>query len=240
MQLLLFDDLINKETANKRLQRYVSRGLQFLTISEVSIILDLTLSQIRNAIYLYRLDALLISGVYRIPFFSVEEYIKDKNAITRQFFSYKKYIEEHEIDGILEYHSLIAYGLEKENAIKILKAKNEYITDEIIQDIDKYIPEEKTEAVAEVNIIDWYDLKRLELPYKVSLSNLSNLLRIPLKSILDDLEVDKKCCSIDWPEVYDLLVSKEIVNLPVEYRAKRNYLNENINNDDNYRQMELF
>jgi hypothetical protein len=240
LQLLLFDDCVNKETANKRLQRYVASGLKFLNIAEVSSILDLTFSQVRNAIYLYRLDALLIGGVYRIPWFSITKYINEKSEITRQFFAYKRYIEEHEIDGILEYHRLINTGTSKEKATEVIKSKNKYISDEILQDIDNLDIFENKETIEDPRLIDWYELNRLNIPFKISIATLSELLRIPLKSLIEDTKIDLDCCVIEWPEVYDLLIAKEMINLPVEYRSRKYSLNEESEDQEAYKQLKLF
>ncbi|MGD1818236.1 MAG: hypothetical protein ACPKNR_14535 [Pleomorphochaeta sp.] len=239
MQLLLFDDHVNFETANKRLQLYVDNGLKFLTIPEVSSIIGLTSSQVRNAIYLCRLDAILIGGVYRIPWFSVIEYIRQKYEISKQFFAYKRYIEEHEIKGVVKYHLLLSKGISKKKAKEMLKAKNRYISDEVIQDIDNFKFEELKEDLKEEDMIDWYDLKRLNLPYRISTTYLANLLRIPLKFLIADSDIDINYFILEWPEVYDLLISKEIVNLPADYRENIKNLYEETEEDD-YKQLELF
>lgn len=239
MQLLLFEEPKNNQTANKKLQLYVATGIQLLSIQEVSDILDLTLSQVRNAIYLYRIDALLIGGYYRIPWFSVLEYIQNKEEITDQFFAYKRYVDNHEIKGVLDYHISLLAGQDKAEAVAILKAKNQYISDKIIEDIDNFEFEEKSEELNEKDIIDWYNLYRLELPIKISLSILSDVLRISLKSLQEDFMLNDSFKELEWLEIYDLLVAREVINLPVNYRTEMNSNNQEEIIED-FIQLELF
>ena len=76
------------------LHRRASDGKLFYKTREVAQLLHLSGYQIYYAIVRYRLDALQVCGVYRIPWFSIIDWIRDHKRIEHQFWAFQAYVEQ--------------------------------------------------------------------------------------------------------------------------------------------------
>jgi len=74
-------------------------GKLFWTPREVSRLMDLSGYQTYWLIWQCRLDALSICGEYRIPWFSILDYLADRKKIKRQFWAYKNLLTNKDTDG---------------------------------------------------------------------------------------------------------------------------------------------
>lgn len=70
----------------------------FWTPKEVSRLLELSGYQTYWLIWRCRLDAISICGEYRIPWFSIIDYLSDRKKIKRQFWAYKALLTEKDTD----------------------------------------------------------------------------------------------------------------------------------------------
>ncbi|MGD1834043.1 MAG: hypothetical protein ACPKOP_11920 [Sphaerochaetaceae bacterium] len=70
----------------------------FWTPKEASRLLELSGYQTYWLIWRCRLDALSICGEYRIPWFSIIDYLEDRKKIKRQFWAYKNLLTDKETD----------------------------------------------------------------------------------------------------------------------------------------------
>ena len=76
-----------EDAALRRITEASRLGVQFMyTIKETCGILGISRDSMDYLIHTYRLDALAIGTIYRIPWYSLAEYILDKNDDTAEVF----------------------------------------------------------------------------------------------------------------------------------------------------------
>ncbi len=66
----------------------------FWTPREVSRLLDLSKYQVYWLIWRFRLDAVYVCGVYRVPWFSIIDYMNDRKVIKRQYWAFRSIANE--------------------------------------------------------------------------------------------------------------------------------------------------
>lgn len=197
LQQELFPDLHPSLTLKSLLQQRAADGKLFYKLKEVARMFRLSGFQVHWAIKLCRLDALFVCGEYRIPWFSILDWVEDHHRIKRQFWVFRACVNGH-------------------------------VKDDIHVSENSSIEEESPE--------DYYFLQDLHLPASMSVYELSLILEVPYLALQQEMHVSGQ---ITWPEVYDYLVEREVVNLPVFERkgtVKEMYLEK----ADDYQQLSLF
>lgn len=193
------------------LQKAARNGRLFYTIRQVSKMLGISGFRVYYLVYNYRLDALLVGGEYRIPYSAILGYLSDRCMITRQYFDYLAWIEEREIKGVLPYITgdskdlpRLQEGLPVDNGLA-RKMRT------------RILPNPALLATAEDDPVDWYDLADLGLPHRAKLATWASILQTTVSALTGDSDWHEDSM-VDYPEMYDWMVDREVVNLPVPYR----------------------
>lgn len=75
------------ESINERLERAAGCGRLFYSVSQAAELLEISVFMARYRIEMYRLDALLINGQYRIPYTAIIDSINSSKLIANQWYS---------------------------------------------------------------------------------------------------------------------------------------------------------
>jgi hypothetical protein len=170
-------------------------GILFYSISQVSSLTKKTPYEIRYAVTTtYHLDALKLGEEYRVPFSAVLDYL-DYLEIERGLDAASK---EKDLDPA---RTALLLFLARKPAGKKPKGTKPY----------DLMPGKEEE-----NPVDWYMLQRLPLPFSTSAIEWANILGVPGFLIEEVFNVSWKD-PIQWPEMYDWLISCEVINLPVPF-----------------------
>jgi hypothetical protein len=162
----------------------------FFFVREAAQILTLTEAQVRWAIRWYRLDSLLVGNQYRIPRSALARFWRCRRAITRQRIGYDLCIKRQEL-----------LAPDPKPPIRSVLARDVFGSDD------------RPEA-QEPDMMDWYDLWELPFPYEATAADWGRLLRSPTACIVQDAGATAQDV-LRWPEIYDWMISREMVNLPV-------------------------
>jgi excisionase family DNA binding protein len=207
-QLDLFN--INISTAVV-LQKAASNGRLFYTIRQVAKMLGISGFRVYYLVYNYRLDALMVGGEYRIPYTAILDYLSDRCMITRQFFDYLAWIETREISGALPFIS-------GESSVLPRLPEGLLVSTGLARRIrNRILPDPESLATAEDNPIDWYDLADLGLPQCARVATWAGIMQTTVGAIISDSDWYEDS-RVDYPEMYDWMVEREVVNLPIPYR----------------------
>lgn len=193
------------------LQRAAQNGRLFYTIKQVSKMLGISGFRVYYLVYNYRLDALLIGGEYRIPYTAILDYLSDHSMITRQYFNYLSWTEAREVRGVLPFitgESSDLPRLQEGMAVGPALARRIML---------RNLPNPSSLAVEEEAPIDWYGLSDLKLPQCASVSAWACLLETSVDVLIAD-GTWRDDSLVEYPDMHDWLVDREVVNLPVPYR----------------------
>lgn len=164
-------------------------------------------------VYYYRLDALVVAGEYRIPFTAIIDYLSDRQQIVQQFRDYLAFVSERTVTGVLPFIADPTAPLPK-----------------LPEDVS--VPEELAEAilsrswadlsdggteVSEATLVDWYGLPDLRLPHRASVRTWAELLGVHSWALSADTGWSEAQV-VEWPEMYDWMIARQVANLPVPYR----------------------
>lgn len=211
----MIDDLFSYHISlDEVLANYQSNGKYFLSVAQAAKCLGLTTAEARYAILFYRLDALLITGEYRIHL----NWVKDFSAIPQNaFLDFYNQIAEVEIEGI---HDLLFKG-KVQPLIKSLDNTG-YPVSDVIELLHKdHQFKYETMAADEPEVQDWYDLNALfDWPDSAPVSQWAALLSVNSNQLALELN-SSKTSAIGWPEIYDFLVEHEVVNLPCPFLVRK-------------------
>lgn len=159
---MLFD--IEDDALDATLRRKAEEGILFYSVTQTKRLLDISESQVRYVIETYRLDALFLSGEYRIPYTAILDF-----ACSGWLEVSIEYLNAHkavDIEGVYDLNfngntghivrSLKSFHRPLE-AIPLLLDKNcRYRYDELPGD--------------ELCVQDWYGLDELNLPMEETVS----------------------------------------------------------------------
>lgn len=95
LQQELFPDLHPSLNLKSLLQQRAADGKLFYKLKEVARMFRLSGFQVHWAIKLCRLDALFVCGEYRIPWFSILDWVEDHWQIKRQFWTFQAIVNAH-------------------------------------------------------------------------------------------------------------------------------------------------
>lgn len=209
MQLDLFKT--TKISLAVALQRAASNGRLFYTIRQVANLLGISGFRVYYLVYNYRLDALLVAGEYRIPFTAVIDYLHDRFKITRQYFDYLAYTDRRTISGVLPFLA------DPDKASLPTLPEGVAITPDLaMQLLQRNWPSLDADT-QEAAPIDWYGLEDLRLPMKAPLPCWASILATSVSAFVADSEW-REDEIITWWDMYDWMIEREVVNLPVPYR----------------------
>lgn len=178
------------ETVEERISAALAGPHMFFFVREAAETLMLSVPQIRWAIRRYRLDSLLIGNQHRIPRSAIVRFWECRREIKRQEIGYLIYAKRQE---------LLAPEPRPRIGSSLTSAA--------------FRSDDCTAAIEDVPM-DWYDLGSLPLPDVATTEEWGRLLRSPAHYLVRDLGVSRKD-PVDWPTIYDWLISREMVNLPV-------------------------
>lgn len=200
---------------NNSLASYEAGGRFFLKIAEVSFILNKTEYEIRYAIQLYRIDALLVADCYRIPTSAIRTFILDD--FQEAYYAFLNIMKNWELSGVyaLNFEKRISPVME---SLQQKSHKPETVLDLLNKDKKRnYYDLDYCE-----DIDDWYDLPNLlKWPEKAMIGDWANILRISSEILAHDMEVIDIFKPIEWPDIYDYLIAREMINLPIPYKPER-------------------
>lgn len=208
MQLDLFKS--NKAPMATMLQRAASNGRLFYTVRQTAEMLHLSGFRVYYLVYNYRLDALWIAGEYRIPFTAIIDYVADRSEISRQFFDYIAYTDNRTLSGVLPFHNECGPAPTHPDGTPAGK----HLMDAIRQ---RQWPE-RSLSREEADPIDWYCLTDLRAPYEAPVNVWAQFLSVTVEQLVSDSDWSSAEQIVEWPEMYDWMIEREVVNLPVPYR----------------------
>lgn len=168
------------ETLEMSLGRAARDGRLFYSVRQSARILNISEFMAYYRIEMYRLDALLIGGEYRIPYTAIIDTARNWKRIARQW------------NAML--------SMERQMSCSLPRTKTSPV---------RYADM----PAAEANPADWYSLDMLPLPDMASTETWERLIGARPKSIC--IETGWASCQmIEWPEMYDYMIEREVINLP--------------------------
>lgn len=177
-------------TVEERIGVALAGPCLFFFVREAARILALTEAQVRWAVRWYRLDSLLVGNQYRIPRSALARFWRCRREITRQRVGYDLYVRRQEL-----------LAPDPKPPVRSALARDVFGSDD------------RPEA-QEPGMMDWYDLWELPFPYEATAADWARLLRSPTACIVKDIGAASQDV-LRWPEIYDWMISREMVNLPV-------------------------
>lgn len=198
------------------IQAYEGNGRHFLTLQESAKVLGMTVYEVRYAILNYRLDALLVTGEYRIQMDWLRAYERHRND---DYTSYARTLEEMEYSGV---HALAFDGRLTEAVKRVEQLGKPYqvLSDLVRKDRQRHYDGMPGEEAA---MIDWYGLSGFDFwPDDIaSIGDWAKVLRVHAPALSRELYMDPSS-QVEWPEMYDFLVEREVVNLPCPFTVWQN------------------
>lgn len=207
-QLSLFQ--LPRTSIATALQNAASNGRLFYSIREVAQVLGISGFRVYYLVYYYRLDALVVAGEYRIPFTAIIDYLQDRHRITQQYRDYLTLVDGQTITGALSFLADPAGPLP-------LLPGGVSITADMAEAMLARTWPEVSQGTPEVDLIDWYGLDDLRLPHSATVMRWAELLGVHAWALAVDSNWGESQ-TIEWPEMYDWMITREVVNLPVPYR----------------------
>lgn len=206
------DDLFTFELGMEdMLHGHELAGRRLLSVTQAASCLGLTPFETRYAISRYRLDALLVTGEYRIA----TDWVRRFSTIskTEDFMDYDLVLSQMEIEGV---HALMFDGRVRP-LVESLRATGRSVSE--IAGLVGHDRQFHYDGMPgdEEDPLDWYDLPSLGIwPETGDVRTWAQVLNLNA----DELAIEAGLCSgmdVGWPEIYDYLVSREVVNLPCPY-----------------------
>jgi len=101
-----FDLDMPRLSASQTLKMAMRKGNMFFSVRQVATMLGMPCNKVYDRVYLYRLDAFLIGGEYRIPWTSIASAEEDQETVKDQFFAYLAYVRANGMseDAIMQLH----------------------------------------------------------------------------------------------------------------------------------------
>lgn len=199
-----------------RIQAYEDNGRYFLTLQESAKVLGLSVYEVRYAILNYRLDALLVTGEYRILTDWIRTYGKCRSD---DYTSYARALEEMEFSGV---HALAFEGRITEAVRRVEELDKPYqvLSDLVRFDRQRHYDDMPSEEEA---VLDWYGLSSLTFwPADIAcIGDWASLLRVNALVLAREMSIDPSS-QVEWPEMYDFLVEREVLNLPCPFTVWQN------------------
>ena len=185
-------------SAREMLMPKAREGKLFYSISQVASMTGRSPFEVRYAITAtYHLDALKLGEEYRVPYSAVLDYLDYLENKSGDF---------EELDGSRDYDpGRTALYIYLSNMPHGRRPKGRRPYDDL-------------PGKEETALVDWYLLQRLPLPHKASAGEWAGILGVPSLLVRQTFGC-RWSDMVPWPEMYDWLVSCEVVNLPVPFDA---------------------
>ena len=185
-------------SAREMLMPKAREGKLFYSISQVASMTGRSPFEVRYAITAtYHLDALKLGEEYRVPYSAVLDYLDYLENKSGDF---------EELDGSRDYdHGRTALYIYLSNMPHGRRPKGRRPYDDL-------------PGKEETAPVDWYLLQRLPLPHKASAGEWAGILGVPSLLVRQTFGC-RWSDMVPWPEMYEWLVSCEVVNLPVPFDA---------------------
>lgn len=201
---LLFDIDMDPKSL---LAGYSQRGFVFLTPKQVCEITGKTWGMIRYAAYNYALDAYTVEGNLRFTVGAVMDYLDGVQESFEENFRYT--MSRLEVYG--------AYALRDgivQPVIASLKSHGHSLT-AIDTLLDIEIPKRYADQPqGSTDQEDFYGIGLLDLPDRMAVWELAELMQLPIDLVSRSMGC-KASDIVDYPEVYDFLMSKQLVNVSI-------------------------
>lgn len=182
-------------SAKEQILANVKEGVLFYSIGQVSNIVGRNPYSVRFAITTtYHLDALKLGEEYRVPFFAILDYMDYLEA------QKGPEGEEKEKDFDPARMALWCY-LSRKPVGKMPAGRKPYDS----------MPGKEEEAP-----LDWYSLWCLPLPFSASTAEWAQVLGVK-ELLIKEVFNTELGAFIQWPEMYDWLISCEVINLPIPF-----------------------
>ena len=185
-------------SAREMLMPKAREGKLFYSISQVASMTGRSPFEVRYAITAtYHLDALKLGEEYRVPYSAVLDYLDYLENKSGDF---------EELDGSRDYdpgRTALYIYLSNMPHGRRPKGRRPY---------DDLPGKEETAPV------DWYLLQRLPLPHKASAGEWAGILGVPSLLVRQTFGC-RWSDMVPWPEMYDWLVSCEVVNFPIPFNS---------------------
>ena len=212
MEELLFQ--IEKDPLDTVLRRNAEDGILFYSVSQCTKYLDLSQSQVRYAIEVYRLDAHFLAGEYRIPYTAILRF-QDSGWVETSI----DYLNAHkacDIEGVYD----LNFNRNTGHIVRSLTEK--HIPLEAIPHLLNKAQRWRYDDLPgkEEEVQDWYLLDELELPLKATAKDYAGYLGIKTDWLCWKLGgyCERKIrpqSEVSYPELLDLLIDSEIINYPI-------------------------
>lgn len=177
-------------------------GVLFYSISQVANFVGKTPYSVRFAITTtYHLDALKLGEEYRVPFFAILDYMDYLEAQKGPEGEEKEKDFDPARTALWYFLSRKTVGAKPEGAK--LAGSRPY----------DLMPGKEEEAP-----LDWYSLPFLPLPSSASSAKWAQILGVQETLIKEVFHTSWKDL-IQWPEMYDWLISCEVINLPIPFNS---------------------
>lgn len=187
-------------------------GRVFYSVKEVAKLLTLSEFQVYWAIWLYRLDAFLLAGEWRISFLAILDYQQNADSIQEQYFAYAEAIKEREIPFIRKVREVVKTGGTVEEAYNLYHKKGVLISRDLVKRIVyKVLPNIRSYGTKEEDLLDWYSIPDLKLPLEAPVHFWADLFKVSSESLKKDLGTSKSI--LKHPDIYEYLVDREMVNI---------------------------
>lgn len=199
-------------SARDRILSNAKDGVLFYSISQVADLVGKTPYSVRFAITTtYHLDALKLGEEYRVPFLAVLDYMDYLEAQEGPEGEEK----EKDFDPA---RTALWYFLSRRSVWK--DSENEGLEEGRI--VEKKPagsrPYDSMPGKEEETPFDWYSLTCLPLPFSASTAEWARILGVQETLVKEVFHTGWKD-SIQWPEMYDWLVSCEVVNFPIPFNS---------------------
>ncbi len=199
-------------SVRERLLSNAKDGVLFYSISQVANFVGKTPYSVRFAITTtYHLDALKLGEEYRVPFFAILDYMDYLEAQKGPEGEEKEKDFDPARTALWYFLSrrLVWKNPEKEGLEegKIVEKKPTGSR-----------PYDSMPGKEEEAPLDWYSLSCLPLPFSASTAEWAQILGVQETLIKEVFHTSWKDL-IQWPEMYDWLISCEVINFPIPFNS---------------------
>ncbi|WP_319758127.1 hypothetical protein [uncultured Sphaerochaeta sp.] len=195
-------------SSEEMLKLAVEQGRRFFSRRESAAILGITPGQAGDLMKLCRLDAFWIGGEYRVHWTSLASFLEEFGWIRQQYLNYLSFTQPREVKHFWKTRKIMHNGGSIENVRALLE--RQLVKDWLIYRIaDRKLPE-TDQPIEEQTFRDWYDIPGMDLPSTASCLQWARLIGTR-PSVIGV----SPYTTITYPEMFDWLVEREVVNLPV-------------------------
>lgn len=195
-------------SSEQLLRNALQDGCRFFSRRETAAILGIKPGKAGDLMKYCRLDAFWIGGEYRVHWSAIADFLENLEDIRQQYLGYLSFTQSREVRKFWKVRSLMRNGCKIEKARILLEKQN--VKDWLIWRIADRKLQGRYFKAQEDEIRDYYDIPGMELPSIATCRQWASLIGTRPSVIGHPLDF-----LISYPEMYDWLVEREIINLPV-------------------------